>query len=68
VQGIRRIRALAIDTVTESLGASLEVSVARPSFLGAIRLSSTGRSKALSVVAIRLTNNKNRVDARSGRS
>ena len=53
---IRRIRALANNSVTDSSGASFEASRAQPPFFGAIRLYTTGRFQTNSVVAIRLPN------------
>ena len=58
---IRRILALANNSVTDSLEASFEASGARPSLFGAIRLYTTERLYTLSVVAIRLPVCYNRI-------
>jgi hypothetical protein len=58
---IRRIRALANNSVTDSLEASFEASGAHPSLFGAIRLYTTERLHTLSVVAIRLPICYNRI-------
>ncbi len=57
----RRIRALAKNTVTDSLGASLVASGAHRCFFLTIRLYTNGRSQPLSVVAIRFPICYNRV-------
>ncbi len=55
------MRALANNSVTDSLEASFEASGARPSLFGAIRLYTTERLYTLSVVAIRLPVCYNRI-------